>query len=91
MHLFPMPLRHFFPWSCAEFARVLLVETHGHACSRFLKRFVSLSFHRKVEDLQFRVEEESITKGDLEVKPLQLLEAFMGPHVQKCGRNHYAS
>lgn len=24
--------------------------------------------HRKVEDLQFRVEEESITKGDLEVK-----------------------
>lgn len=28
--------------------------------------------HRKVEDLQFRVEEESITKGDLEVKYLQL-------------------
>jgi hypothetical protein len=27
----------------------------------------SLSPHRKVEDLQFRVEEESITKGDLEV------------------------
>lgn len=24
-------------------------------------------FYRKVEDLQFRVEEESITKGDLEV------------------------
>lgn len=24
-------------------------------------------FSRKVEDLQFRVEEESITKGDLEV------------------------
>lgn len=30
--------------------------------------------HRKVEDLQFRVEEESITKGDLEVKYLQLSE-----------------
>lgn len=28
--------------------------------------------HRKVEDLQFRVEEESITKGDLEVKHLRL-------------------
>lgn len=26
---------------------------------------------RKVEDLQFRVEEESITKGDLEVIPHQ--------------------
>lgn len=54
----------------------------------FLKRFLSISFHRKVEDLQFRVEEESITKGDLEVKPLQLSRAFMGPHVWKCGRNH---
>lgn len=30
---------------------------------------LSLFFRRKVEDLQFRVEEESITKGDLEVKP----------------------
>lgn len=30
--------------------------------------------HRKVEDLQFRVEEESITKGDLEVKYLQLCQ-----------------
>lgn len=28
----------------------------------------SLSPCRKVEDLQFRVEEESITKGDLEVR-----------------------
>lgn len=31
----------------------------------------SLSPHRKVEDLQFRVEEESITKGDLEVTDSQ--------------------
>lgn len=31
-------------------------------------------FHRKVEDLQFRVEEESITKGDLEVNPSSSLE-----------------
>ena len=28
---------------------------------------VCLSYYRRVEDLQFRVEEESITKGDLEV------------------------
>lgn len=28
---------------------------------------ISPRFYRKVEDLQFRVEEESITKGDLEV------------------------
>lgn len=27
-------------------------------------------FHRKVEDLQFRMEEVSITKGDLEVSVL---------------------
>lgn len=33
--------------------------------------------HRKVEDLQFRVEEESITKGDLEVKYLQLCKLDM--------------
>ena len=35
-------------------------------------------FHRKVEDLQFRVEEESITKGDLEVKPHQPSKASAG-------------
>lgn len=40
-----------------------------------LKCFVLVLFHRKVEDLQFRVEEESITKGDLEVKPHQLPKA----------------
>ena len=33
----------------------------GEACS------APSPLHRKVEDLQFRVEEESITKGDLEV------------------------
>lgn len=46
--------------------------------SYFLTCFVLILFHRKVEDLQFRVEEESITKGDLEVKPHQLSKAFMG-------------
>jgi len=40
---------------------------------------------RKVEDLQFRVEEESITKGDLEVKPVQLSTAFMGTSIHKYG------
>lgn len=47
--------------------------------SYFLKCFVSILPHRKVEDLQFRVEEESITKGDLEVKPLQLSKRVWVP------------
>lgn len=46
--------------------------------SYFLKYFVLILFHRKVEDLQFRVEEESITKGDLEVKPHQPSKASRG-------------
>lgn len=33
----------------------------------FFLQCTSFSSFRKVEDLQFRVEEESITKGDLEV------------------------
>lgn len=32
-----------------------------------------MCYDRKVEDLQFRVEEESITKGDLEVSAFFLL------------------
>lgn len=41
----------------------------------WLQKLTSASFpaHRKVEDLQFRVEEESITKGDLEVTDAVLL------------------
>lgn len=46
--------------------------------SYFLKYFVLILFHRKVEDLQFRVEEESITKGDLEVKPHRPSKASAG-------------
>lgn len=46
--------------------------------SYFLKYFVLILFHRKVEDLQFRIEEESITKGDLEVKPHQPSKASAG-------------
>lgn len=46
----------------------------------FLIAFVSLSFPRKVEDLQFRVEEESITKGDLEVIPYDLAKMW-GPKL----------
>lgn len=43
---------------------------------------VSALFSRKVEDLQFRVEEESITKGDLEVlmstfNPCQLGQSWI--------------
>lgn len=53
-------------------------------CSWLL--LVSLSFPRKVEDLQFRVEEESITKGDLEVIPYDLAKMWgpklhVGPHL----------
>lgn len=53
-------------------------------CSWLL--FVSLPFPRKVEDLQFRVEEESITKGDLEVIPYDLAKMWgpklhVGPHL----------
>lgn len=50
--------------------------------------FVSFPLPRKVEDLQFRVEEESITKGDLEVIPNTLtkmwglnLKLHVGPHL----------
>lgn len=87
MHLFSMPLRHFFPRSCAQFSRVLLVETHAHLfLSYFPQCFVPVSFHRKVEDLQFRVEEESITKGDLEVKPLQLLKRLWVPMFRNVDR-----
>ena len=49
---------------------------------------VSFPLPRKVEDLQFRVEEESITKGDLEVIPKTLtkmwgqnLKLHVGPHL----------
>lgn len=45
------------------------------SCTARLIFLVLLSkiVHRKVEDLQFRVEEESITKGDLEVKMSPIL------------------
>lgn len=46
--------------------------------SYFLKYFVLILFHRKVEDLQFRIDKESITKGDLEVKPHQPSKASAG-------------
>lgn len=36
-----------------------------------------MCYDRKVEDLQFRVEEESITKGDLEVSAFFLLLYYM--------------
>lgn len=45
-------------------------------CYRLL--FVSFPLPRKVEDLQFRVEEESITKGDLEVIPNTLNNCMWG-------------
>lgn len=47
----------------------------AHAIYPWLQKPTSASFpaHRKVEDLQFRVEEESITKGDLEVTDTVLL------------------
>lgn len=58
-------------FSCLNVSSSLLAVFH-------LKQLKAVSFkvtwilmnypHRKVEDLQFRVEEESITKGDLEVK-----------------------
>lgn len=48
-----------------------------HLCDAYARLvFLVLLFkivHRKVEDLQFRVEEESITKGDLEVKMSPIL------------------
>lgn len=50
---------------------------------------MSFPLPRKVEDLQFRVEEESITKGDLEVIPNPLtktwgqnLKLHVGPHLR---------
>lgn len=45
------------------------MDTGGTAVSAFIEFIVSLSSlcDRKVEDLQFRVEEACITKGDLEV------------------------
>lgn len=46
--------------------------------SYFLKYFVLILFRRKVEDLQFRIDKESITKGDLEVKPHQPSKASAG-------------
>lgn len=35
-----------------------------------------MCYYRKVEDLQFRVEEESITKGDLEVFVYRLVKSL---------------
>lgn len=60
---------------CAWMAHVqqLLVGCKG-GCYWLL--FISSPSHRKVEDLQFRVEEESITKGDLEVIPTALTEMW---------------
>lgn len=49
----------------------LIVVAEGHSFLDLLKQIPQIMFvfllHRKVEDLQFRVEEACITKGDLEV------------------------
>lgn len=38
---------------------------------------ITLLFNRKVEDLQFRVEEACITKGDLEVSVNKLIDSHV--------------
>jgi len=50
---------------------------------------VSFPLPRKVEDLQFRVEEESITKGDLEVIP-NTLSKMWGQNLKLHVRPHWS-
>lgn len=55
----------------------LLIRWGGGGTHNKVRSEIALLFNRKVEDLQFRVEEACITKGDLEVSVKKLMYTVM--------------